>query len=51
MRGKALLAVGRLLNGVLGSDEDRHIATWSSVKVVDSGPGLLLHVVKPFQGL
>jgi len=31
----ALLAVGGLLNGSFGSDEDRHIATWSSVKVVD----------------
>jgi len=31
----ALLAVGGLLNGIFGSAEDRHIATWSSVKVVD----------------
>ncbi len=31
----ALLAVGGLLNGIFGSNEDRHIATWSSVKVVD----------------
>ncbi len=31
----ALLAVGGLLNGSFGSNEDRHIATWNSVKVVD----------------
>ncbi len=31
----ALLAVSGLLNGIFGSDENRHIATWSSVKVID----------------
>jgi hypothetical protein len=31
----ALLAVSGLLNGIFGSDENRHIATWCSVKVID----------------
>lgn len=31
----ALLAVSGLLNGIFGSDGDRHIATWCSVKVID----------------
>jgi Uncharacterised methyltransferase family (DUF6094) len=31
----ALLAVSSLLDGIFGSNEDRHIAAWSSVKVVD----------------
>lgn len=31
----ALLAVSGLLNGIFATCEDRHIATWSSVKVID----------------
>ncbi|PYV21221.1 MAG: hypothetical protein DMG24_20295 [Acidobacteria bacterium] len=32
----ALLAVSSLLDGILGSGEDRHIAAWRCVKVTDS---------------
>ncbi|MBI1896938.1 MAG: hypothetical protein HYZ57_09820 [Acidobacteria bacterium] len=31
----ALCAVGGMLDGIFGSGEDRHVAAWSSVKVVD----------------
>src|SRR5208283_5133916 len=31
----ALCAIAGLLDGVFGSGEDRHIATWRSVKVTD----------------
>ena len=32
---KALLTVSSLLDGILGSGEDRHIAAWRCVKVTD----------------
>ena len=31
----ALLAVSSMLNGIFGSDNERHLAAWHSVKVVD----------------
>jgi predicted RNA methylase len=31
----AILAVSGMLDGILGSDVDRHVAAWSSVKVTD----------------
>jgi hypothetical protein len=35
IQGKALCAVSGLLNGIFGSGEDLHVATWQAVKVVD----------------
>ncbi len=34
-RQNGLLAVSSLLDGIFGSTEDRHIAAWRCVKVVD----------------